>query len=264
MPYANVNDQRLYYEDSRGSGPAIVFSHGILLDGSMFAPQVAALRSRYRCITWDERGHGNTAGETLEPFSYYDSANDLAALLTFLDIKSAILAGVSQGSFLGMRCALTHPERVRALILIAAQTGVDDEATLQGYKTMLDAWIASQPEEVGTTFEQLIFGPGWPGAATWKERWRNMTAPNLLACFDALARRDDIGDKVSALHVPTLIIHGDTDLAIPLAKAQAMQRSIPKAEMVVIEGAAHSANMTHPAQVNAAIEAFLERHRLMS
>ena len=62
MPFAQVNGQNLYFEDSGGNGPAIVFSHGLLMDSSMFAPQVAALKSRYRCITWDERGHGQTAG----------------------------------------------------------------------------------------------------------------------------------------------------------------------------------------------------------
>jgi pimeloyl-ACP methyl ester carboxylesterase len=91
MPYADVNGQRLYYEDTGGTGPVIVFSHGLLLDGTMFAPQVAAMRDKYRCIVWDERGHGKTAGETLAPFSYYDSANDVAALLAFLGVDSAIL-----------------------------------------------------------------------------------------------------------------------------------------------------------------------------
>jgi pimeloyl-ACP methyl ester carboxylesterase len=91
MPYASVNGQRLYYEDTGGTGPAIIFSHCILLDGTMFAPQVAALRDKYRCIVWDERGHGKSAGETLRPFSYYDPANDLTALLAFLGISSAIL-----------------------------------------------------------------------------------------------------------------------------------------------------------------------------
>jgi len=264
MPYANVNGQRLYYEDTGGTSPAIVFSHGILLDGSMFAPQVAALRDRYRCIVWDQRGHGKTAGETLPPFSYYDSANDLAALLAFLGIRSAILAGVSQGAFVEMRCALVHPERVRALILIAAQTGVDDPATLQGYGQMFDAWIANNlPEEIAATLEHVIFGPDWPGAAAWKAKWRSMTAPNLLGALDALGRRDDIGDKVSAIRVPTLIIHGDADAPIPLAKAQAMQAAIPNAELAVAAGG-HSVNMTNPTPVNAAIEAFLARHRLVS
>jgi pimeloyl-ACP methyl ester carboxylesterase len=228
----------------------------------MFAPQVAALRDRYRCIVWDERGHGKTAGETLAPFSYYDSANDLAALLAYLGVSSAILVGLSQGAFLGMRCALTHPEKVRALVLIATQTGIDDPATLQGYDQMLDAWITNKlPDQIAATFEHILFGAGWSGAAAWKTKWRAMTEPNIRAVFDALARRDDIGDKVAAIHVPTLVIHGDADVPIPLSKAQAMQASIPNAELVVVEGG-HSINMTNPAPVNEAIETFLIRHHL--
>lgn len=265
VPYANVNGQRLYYEDTGGSGPAIVFSHGLLLDGTMFSPQVAALRDRYRCIVWDERGHGKTATDTLPSFSYYDSANDLSALLSFLEIESAILVGVSQGSFLGMRCALIHPERVRALVLIAAQAGIDDQKTLAGYRALLEAWIAAGklPEEIATTIEHIIFGPNWPGASAWKEKWRAKTAPNLISAFDTLARRDDISDKIASIRVPTLVIHGDADIAIPLAKAQAMKEAIPNAELKVIAGG-HSVNMTNPGPVNAAIKDFLERHHIVS
>jgi pimeloyl-ACP methyl ester carboxylesterase len=118
------------------------------------------------------------------------------------------------------------------------------------------------PEEIATTLEHIIFGPDWPGAAAWKKKWRTLTAPNLRGAFDTLARRDNIGDKVSAIRVPTQIIRGDADAAIPIAKAQAMQASIPNAELVVVEGG-HSVNMTNPAPVNAAIEAFLARHRLV-
>jgi pimeloyl-ACP methyl ester carboxylesterase len=260
MPYAEVNGQRLYYEDTGGNGQAIIFSHGILLDGTMFAPQVAALRDKYRCIVWDERGHGKTAGKTLQPFSYYDSANDLAALLSFLGVSSAILVGVSQGAFLGMRCALIHPERVRAMVLIATQTGTDEPTTLQGYNDILDAWTTNKlPNEIAGALEHILFGPGWPGAVVWKAKWRSMTAPNITGAFDALVHRDDIGDRVRAIRVPTLIIHGDADAAIPLAKARATQASITSAELVVVEGG-HSINMTNPLPVNAAIEAFLTHH----
>jgi pimeloyl-ACP methyl ester carboxylesterase len=100
-------------------------------------------------------------------FSYYDSANDLAALLSFLDIDSAIIVSMSQGGFLGMRCALLHPERVRALVLIATQAGVDDSTTLAYYHSLLEPWIANAtlPEKTATTIEQILFGPDWPGAA---------------------------------------------------------------------------------------------------
>jgi pimeloyl-ACP methyl ester carboxylesterase len=264
MPYASMDGQRLYYEDTGGSGPAIVFSHGILLDGTMFAPQLAALRDRYRCIVWDERGHGKTATESLPSFSYYDSANDLAALLSFLDIDSAILVGMSQGAFVSMRCALTHPERVRALVLIATQAGIDDATTVAGYRQLFDPWIAGNLSEyAATTLRSLLFGPDWPGATAWTEKWRTITAPNLLSSFDALVRRDDITDRISSIHVPTLIIHGDADAAIPLAKARVMQEAIPDAELVVVAGG-HSINMTDPAPVNTALNDFLERHHLVA
>lgn len=264
MPYADVNGQRLYYEDTGGSGPAIVFSHGLLLDGTMFSPQLTAFRDRYRCIVWDERGHGKTATETLPAFSYYDLANDLSALLGFLDIESAILVGVSQGGFLGMRCALMHPERVRALVLIATQAGVDDPKTLASYRALLGAWIAGKlPDEIARTVEHILFGPNWPGASAWKEKWRAMTTPNLLSALDTLARRDDISDKISSIRVPALVIHGDADGAIPVSRAQAMKDTIPNAELVVIAGG-HSVNMTNPGPVNAAIKDFFERHHLGS
>lgn len=264
MPYADVNGQRLYYEDTGGSGAVIVFSHGLLLDGTMFSPQLAALRDRYRCIVWDQRGHGRTATESLSSFSYYDSANDLAALLAHLDVGRAILVGMSQGGFLGLRFALTHPDRVRALGLIATQAGVDDAATVAGYRGLLDAWIAGKlPDNVATTIEHILFGPDWPGAAAWKTKWRAITTPNLLAPFDALVGRDDISNRISSIRVPTLIIHGDADAAIPLTRAYAMNEAIPNAELVVVAGG-HSVNMTNPDPVNQALNDFLERHHLAS
>ena len=84
MPTANIKGRDIFYTDTGGSGPAVIFSHGLLMDHEMFAPQVTALRGQYRCITWDERGHGLTATDVLEPFTYYDSADDLAGLLAHL------------------------------------------------------------------------------------------------------------------------------------------------------------------------------------
>ena len=60
MPFADVNGQRLYFEDSGGGAAAVIFSHGYLMDHEMFEPQVAALSGEFRCITWDERGFGQT------------------------------------------------------------------------------------------------------------------------------------------------------------------------------------------------------------
>src|SRR3954454_18251750 len=119
MPFADVNGQHIYFEDSGGSGPPVIFSHGFLMDHEMFAPQVDALAGEFRCITWDERGFGET--EAGAPFTYWDSAEDLLGLLDHLGVQSAVVGGMSQGGFVALRAALLAPERVRALVLIDTQ-----------------------------------------------------------------------------------------------------------------------------------------------
>ena len=262
MPFADINGQRLYYEDTGGFGPAIVFSHGMLFDSTMFASQVAAFRDRYRCIIWDERGHGKTATDTEPGYSYKDSANDLSGLLSYLEIESAILVGAAKGAFLGMTCALARPELVRALVLIGAHVGSKDPATIASYREMVGGWITGRlPDALATEIEHTALGPGWPGASAWKEKWRAMSASNLLSAIDACVRRDDISDRICSIKVPTLIIHGDADAVISLSKAQAIRKAIPNSELVVVPGG-HAVSMTNPDPVNAALRGFFVRHHL--
>jgi len=258
MPYAKVNGQNLYYEDTGGKGPAVVFSHGLLMDQSMFAPQVAALKDRYRCISWDERGHGRTAGDSLAPFSYYDSADDLAALLAQLGVERAVLAGMSQGGFLSLRCALTHPKIVRGLILLNTQAGLEDPAKMPMYEQMIQTWATQGlPDQIADTIEQIILAPGWPGGGAWKQKWRGWKTVNLLGSFHTLSGRDDVHSRLGQITAPALVVHGDSDVAIPLERARMLAQGLPHAELAVIKGAGHAANLTHPDQVNPHIEKFL-------
>ena len=259
MAFATVNGQKLYYEDTGGNGPAIVFSHGLLMDHEMFEPQLRALHDRYRCITWDERAHGQTAGDEIEPFSYYDSAADLAALLDHLSIDRAVLAGMSQGGYLSLRCALTHPSIVRALILIDTQAQVEDPEKTGGYRQMIDIWATQGlPDEMAATIARIILGENWPGADGWKDKWRQWLPHNLEAAFQTLVERDDISDRVDRLDVPALVIHGEADTAITLERARDMAERLPDSEWVTVPDAGHAANLTHPEPVNAAIERFLK------
>lgn len=260
MPHAHVNGQRLFYQDSGGNHPALLFSHGLLMDHAMFAPQVAAFRDRYRCIAWDECGHGQTAGDSIAPFSYYDSADDAAALLRHLGIEQAVLIGMSQGGYLSQRVALRHPQVVRALVLIDTQSGPEDATKMPGYLAMIDDWCRNGlSEQTATIIEQIILGNGWNGAAEWRAKWATWQPHNLAACFATLGERDDISESVRAIRAPTLAIHGADDVAISVARAQAMVDAIPGARLEVIPGAGHAANLTHPEAVNPLIDAFLQQ-----
>lgn len=258
MPHAQVNGQTLYYEDSGGDGPAIIFSHGLLMDSSMFAPQVAALRSHYRCIVWDERGHGRTATHACAPFTYYDCADDLAALLAHLDIERAVLAGMSQGGYLSLRCALTHPQIVRALVLIDTQAMLEDPAQMPHHQALLQDWVAHGLSDAhADVIEHTILGEGWCGASAWRDKWKAALPVNLIECFTTLGSRDDISARMPEITAPALVIHGDADRAIDLSRAMAMFEALPHARLVTVPGAGHAPNLTHPALVNPAIAQFL-------
>jgi len=152
--------------------PALVLAHGVLMDREMFAPQVDALRSRYRVITWDARCHGETE-TTDDPFSYADLAEDLKGLLDHLGIAHAVIGGMSQGGFVALRFALKHPEGVDALILLSTQAGAEDPDKAGLYESMLEVWEADRlNDQLAETIAAILLGNEWPGREAWIVKWR--------------------------------------------------------------------------------------------
>jgi pimeloyl-ACP methyl ester carboxylesterase len=258
MSCADVNGQRLYYEDSGGDGPVVIFSHGFLMDHEMFAPQVAALAPEFRVITWDERGFGETEFDG-KPFTYWDSARDCLGLLDHLGIERAVLAGMSQGGYLSLRAALLAPERVRALVLIDTQSGTEEPEKIPVYRAMLESWATEGPSEAlaeviaGLIIADPAHNPYW--IAKWQARPQELIV-EPGRCL--LEREDDVTHRLGEITCPVLIIHGAEDTPIPVTAAQQLAAALPGADAVVIvDGAAHASNLTHPDQVNPPLLAFL-------
>ena len=255
MPFADVNGQHLYFEDSGGDGPAVLFSHGFLMDHSMFEPQVDALSPEFRCITWDERGFGDS--ETDADFSYWDSAADAIALLDHLGLDQAVLAGMSQGGFLSLRAALANPERVRGLVLIDTQAGVEEADTDEVYRGMLADWMANGPANVGAAVSSIILGDEELDKV-WMAKWEKYRPDRIGAPGRCLMDRDDITERLGEITCPALVVHGTADAAIPMAKAEELCERIPDCRgLVKVDGGSHAANLTHPEQVNGPLLEFL-------
>jgi len=255
MATANLNGTTIYFEDSGGSGPAVILSHGFLMDHSMFDAQVAALKATHRVITWDERGFGAT--KPGGSFTYWDSANDALALLGHLGIQKAYVGGMSQGGFISLRVALTAPERVLGLILIDTQAGGEDAAAVEGYNGLRAAWMEHGPAPVQDIIKGLILGPGeWK---EWTDKWAVLDRDNFSLAFDCLIHRDDITSRLGEITAPALVVHGTADQAIPVEKAETMRKGLAgKTSMCLVDGAAHAPNVTHPDVVNPAIVDFLK------
>ena len=258
MATASVNGITVTYHDSGGDGPAVVFSHGYLMDSEMFEPQVAALAPDYRVITWDERGHGGTRASG--PFSYWDSARDVLALLDHLGIGQAVFGGMSQGGFLSLRAALTAPGRVRGLILIDSQAGLEDPAAVPAYEEMERIWLEQGPAPVRDVVASIILGPpdGPVDYRPWFAKWDQVDRQEMAYPFRCLVERDDITDRLGEISCPALIIHGTADAAIPMERAEAVRDGLAgPVSLVTVDGAPHAANLSHPDQVTAAIAGFL-------
>lgn len=243
------------YDDTGGDRPAVVFSHGLLMDRSMFDAQVAALRDDYRIVTWDARGHGETPADG--PFTYWDSARDVFDLMDALGIERAVLAGMSQGGFASLRAALLAPERVRALVLIDTQAGPEMPGAGEAYLGMAEEWAANGgTQEVADFAASLIIGPG--EHPDWTGKWLARPKEAILEPLRTLTSREDIHDRLGEIDVPALVVHGDADAAIPVERAESLAAGLPRCPGVhLVPGASHASNMTHPDEVNAVIRPFL-------
>ncbi len=261
MPVAEANGQRIFYEDSGGGGPALLFSHGFMMDNTMFDPQVRALEgdpADYRSIRWDERGFGQTA--CTGPFTFWDSAADGVALLDHLGVDRAVWIGMSQGGFLALRAALSAPDRVAGLVLIDTQAGVDAPDTNERYHGMLEVWEHGSDDEfdaVASIVASLIIGDP-ELSKEWIPKWKAGDRSALRHPEMCLVDRDDLTDRLGEIRAPALVFHGTEDIAIPMERAEALCAGLADCRGVVrVQGAAHASNLTHPDQVNPPLADFL-------
>ncbi|MFM0097577.1 alpha/beta hydrolase [Paraburkholderia nemoris] len=260
MPFFNRDGQKLWYVDTgNATGPTVVFSHGFLMEGSMFATNIEALRGEFRCIAWDQRGFGQT-GAVDKPFSFWDSARDLLALLDHLEIGSAALVGMSQGGFLSMRAALLEPDRVRALGLISTRAGVDEQVVVDSFTQLKRTWADSGAALVAEALRSLLIGGDFD-ASKWTRAWHQMRRAGFDHPVDALTGRDDLTPRLQDITCPAIVFHGSVDPAIDIAHGRSLANGLPNTKgFVTVDGAGHAPNLTHPQFVNGPLREFLLRY----
>ena len=264
MPKLAVNDTELYYEDTGpgSTGETIAFSHGLLWGTELFAPQIAALRGRYRCIAWDHRGQGRSAADHREHIGIELVWQDAVALLGALRTGPVHFCGLSMGGFVAMRMAARRPDLVRSLILIETSSEPEPLPNVPRYRLLTRIVRVLGPWPVRNRVAPIMLGK-----TILTERARHSEVQRFL---DVMTRRRDIWravngvidragihDELQRIAAPTLILVGDEDVATPRAKAEKIAEAIAHAKLVHIPRAGHSSTVEEPAAVIAAIDEFL-------
>jgi pimeloyl-ACP methyl ester carboxylesterase len=249
------------HHEERGSGPAIVFMHGAVMDRSMFDLQLAALSDEFRVIAVDHRARTE---RWQGPYDLWDLADDLRALLDDLGVERAVVAGMSMGGYAALRFALRYPERTRGIVMIAStalpntpQEQVDFAAEFakvgdeQTVPRDWAAWVASVVFGETTRRERPEL------VESWIEHWMGYSGPSLVAEANCWLVREDLTDRLPEIEVPALILHGAEDVAIPIERAAPMEYQLPDARMLVVQGAGHTVNVEGADEVNDRIRSFL-------
>lgn len=245
---------RLHYEvhgDPRR--PPIVLLEGMGGDLPGWRRNVPHLAAELFVIAYDHRGNGHSEAPDA-PTSMITYVEDCLGLLDELRVQRAHLYGQSFGGMVALESALTHPERVRSLILAATHAGPRHAVASEGRAPKDRPWLqlyapafaAAHPQHVE---EDLRVGRAQPQHPEGQRRqWE------AIQDWDSFDRLPEIG-------VPTLVLHGAEDRMVDPGNARILAERIPGAELVLLEGAGHVYHSEQAERADQVVLDFVRRHR---
>jgi pimeloyl-ACP methyl ester carboxylesterase len=262
MPIVEVNGVKLHYEEA-GSGPPLLLISGLGQNRLAWATVVPELSKTYRCITFDNRGTGQSEVPD-GPYSMNDLSDDAAALIEYLDIGPVPAIGWSMGGVVLQSMLIDHGQLLSRAVLLStlpSYTGVQD-AWLDGLLALRQA--GASPVVMGASSLPWAFTPytlvDHGRTQAFLELGLQDPEPTTYAGFAAQARgirEFDRRDELHTVTVPTLVLVGAEDVLTPPSQAVEMAERIPGAKLVVLPRGGHGMIIEFPMPTLQAIEDFM-------
>ena len=252
---------------SHGVNPTLVFVHGVLLDRRMWAPLVAEIGPGFRCECPDLPGHGGSPPPVDDSTGY--SVDTLTESITkpIERVGSPVdFVGFSLGGFIGLRIAISRPELLRTLILIASSADVEPPAAVRRYRGLLR--LASVPVFGAKLANRLLipelmdrsFIKNHPDLARAIQQGLDANPRSVVRpATEAVLMRAPVLGQIGRISMPTLCIAGEHDHIRPVADLEEIATRIPGATLEIISGARHLVPYTHAEAVAVTIRQFLNR-----
>lgn len=267
--FAPVHNGSLYYEVA-GSGQPILLIHAGVADSSMWDDQFNLFSQNCRVIRYDTRGFGKSRTENTE----FSNRQDIVDLFSLLGIERACVIGISRGGQIAIDFTLEHPERVSALITIAAgvsgyeyQAG-DNEKAIQEveiFNHMDELWEKNAFDELAD-LEAHVWadGPSQPvGRASPQIRayLRKIVRANYTrqdGQVTAMPLSPPAVNRLGEIHIPTLILVGEFDSLASIEVADYLKKEITGTQKMVFPATAHMIPMEQPTKFNEIVLDFLK------
>jgi pimeloyl-ACP methyl ester carboxylesterase len=261
VPNIPTRDIMTYYEEA-GSGEPLLMIMGLSGDLQAWALQAPALARKYRVITYDNRGAGRTSAPD-KPYSISQMAGDAVALLDALGIQKAHVLGFSMGGYVAQELAITHPERVEKLILLATAPSID------GYgRVAVRNWMnvrrsnMSREQVVRYTSQFLYSAELLDDDARYERAIQNNLANPYAQQDHAFIRQAeavlafDARERLANVKSPALVLAGKEDILVPPRNGERLAKLIPGATLKTLSGG-HLGCIEYPHEYNEAIIEFL-------
>jgi pimeloyl-ACP methyl ester carboxylesterase len=229
----------------------------------MFDAQVQAMKDRYRCVTSDFRGQGQSQ-VTAGGYDMDTLKEDVSELIERIDCAPCHFFGHSMGGFVGIRLAVHRPELVKSLILVNTSADPEVKANLPRYRLLnfVARWIG--PWAVAHNVMRIFFGPNFlsdPTRENERKKWRQNLSANhpigITRAVTGVITREGVDDILDKIRYSTLIIAGEWDAALPPERSRRMHARIPNSRLVTIPRAGHMAPVEEPEAVNKTLKEFL-------
>jgi pimeloyl-ACP methyl ester carboxylesterase len=258
----SINGITLAYNDI-GRGLPLVFLHAFPLNRTMWAPQEEALSRKFRFITIDLRGHGESDAPlwryTLDQF-----ADDVRGLLDHLAIPQAVLVGLSMGGYLIFSCYRRFPERIKALVLADTRAEADKPEVLSWRFELAQRVYRQGPSAVADEMGPKLLSPTTIATRPdLVERVRKIIlstqVSGIVGDLMAIAERPDSTGLLPGITCPTLVVVGDRDVLTTPDENERIAKAVPGGKFEIIPEAGHLSNLDQPELFNQAVEKFLLR-----
>jgi 3-oxoadipate enol-lactonase len=240
MPFARINSNVHHYVLSGAKGKAaLMFANSLGSDLHIWDAVVDLLSEDFRIVCYDKRGHGLSEAPA-PPYTINDLSQDVLGLLDALKIDQAVVCGISVGGLIAQALALSHPERVRGLVL--ADTGArigSVESWEQRIATVRAGGLASLEAPTMERWFSRQFRERHGAAIRGYSTMLLKTAADGYIGTCCALRDADFHATVSQIKSPTLVLCGAEDIATPPELGRELASLIPRAKFSLIENAAH-------------------------
>ena len=260
MHCVQINGVAIHYRtDGPEKAPALVFSNSLGTDFRIWDAVVGRMAQPLRIIRYDKRGHGLSDLPADPEWGMGDHVADLAGLLDHLNIKGAVICGLSVGGMIAQGLAAERPDLVSGLILCDTGAKIGSpELWDQRIEATLGAGLGAMVDGVMERWFTEPFRTGDPSMPLWRNMLTRTTAGGYAGTCRAI-RDTDLMESTARLTVPCLGICGDQDAATPPDLVRETVGLIEGGQFELIRQAGHLPCIEQPEATAKLITSFLQR-----